>query len=216
MTRSHLLPLLALAIVACTPSVRTSSAPAPATNEYRTLLARLQAKDTSIDFTALRMAYAASPEYAPYGSDADDHRDSLKAALGRHDYRRVVSEADSALAIDFLDIRTHVLKAYAAEELGDRDGAAWDRIIAARLVQSIMASGAGTIDSPYVVISVAEEYAVLGMNNYEPGMQSLGKCGTRACDILDVTHRDTQEKRTFHFDITLPMTYMSRQFEGKH
>jgi hypothetical protein len=79
-----------------------------------------------------------------------------------------------------------------------------------------MRSGAGTIDSPYVVISVAEEYAVLGMNNYERGMQSLGKCGTRPCDIPDTTHRDTQEKRTFHFDITLPMTYMSRQFESKH
>ena len=29
------------------------------------------------------------------------------------------------------------------------------------------------MDSPYVVTSVAEEYAVLGMNDYERGMQSL-------------------------------------------
>src|SRR6266446_7766131 len=87
MNRSRFLPLLALAIVACTPTVGTSSGPAPATSEYRKLLVRLQAKDTSIDFTALRLAYAASPDYAPYGSDADDHRDSLSAALARRDYR---------------------------------------------------------------------------------------------------------------------------------
>jgi len=215
MNRSDLLSLLALAICACTPSVRTSSAPAPASNEYRKLLARLQAKDTSIDFTALRLAYAASPDYAPYGSDADDHRDSLGAALERRDYRRVIVEADSALGTDYLDIRTHVLRAYASEQLGDSAGAAWDRVIAARLVQSIMQSGAGTVDSPYVVISVAEEYAVLGMKNYQSGMQSLSKCGTRPCDILETTHRDTQEKRTFHFDISLPMTYMDRLFGSK-
>src|SRR2546428_10854164 len=109
MTRSRFLPLLALAIVACTPTVGTSSGPAPATNEYRTLLARLQAKDTSIDFTALRLAHAASPDYAPYGSDADDHRDSLSAALERRGDRRVIGEADAASAIDYLDIRTHGL-----------------------------------------------------------------------------------------------------------
>ncbi|OLC06322.1 MAG: hypothetical protein AUH41_13040 [Gemmatimonadetes bacterium 13_1_40CM_66_11] len=216
MTRSRFLPLLALAIVACTPTVGTSSGPAPATSEYRKLLVRLQAKDTSIDFTALRLAYAASPDYAPYGSDADDHRDSLSAALARRDYRRVIVEADAALTIDYLDIRTHVLRAYASEQLGDEPGVAWDRLIAARLVQSIMQSGAGTVDSPYVVVSVAEEYALLGIKHYQSGMQSLGKCGTRPCDILETIHQDTQEKRTFHFDITLPMTYMRRQFEGKH
>jgi hypothetical protein len=216
MNRFHLLTILAVATLACTSSVRRPSAPTPTTSAYHDILARLQAKDTSIDFTALRLAYAASPDYAPYGSDADDHRDSLNAALERRDYRRVIVEADSALGIDYLDIRTHVLRAYASEQLGDSAGAAWDRLIAARLAQSIIQSGAGTVDSPYVVISVAEEYALLGMNHYQSGMQSLSKCGTRPCDILETTHRDTQEKRTFHFDITLPMTYMRRQFEGKH
>src|SRR2546422_7463632 len=215
MTRSRFLPLLALAIVACTPTVGTSSGPAPATSEYRKLLVRLQAKATSIDFTALRLAYDASPDYAPYGSDADDHRDSLSAALERRDYRRVIVEADAALTVDYLDIRTHVLRAYASEQLGDNAGDAWDRLIAARLVRSIMQSGAGTVDSPYVVISVAEEYAVLGMNDYERGMQSLRECGTRPCDILEATQRHTHEKRTFYFDISLPKAYLDHLFQGK-
>lgn len=206
-----------MATLACAPAIRSPSAPPPAPNadKYHELLARLQGRDTSIDFTALRLAYAASPEYAPYGSDADLHRDSLNVALGKRDYRRVVSEADAALAIDYLDVRTHVLRAYASDQLGDTVAAAWNRAVAARLVQSIMQSGSGTAESPYVVISVAEEYAVLGMMNYQPGMQALGECGSRPCDILDATQRDTQEKRTFHFDISLPQAYMDRLFRNK-
>ena len=209
--------LLALGTLACAPSIRSSAAPPAASGgaKYHDLLARLQAKDTSIDFTALRLAYATSPEYAPYGSDADAHRDSLNAALGRQDYQRVILEADSALAIDYLDVRTHVLRAYASEQLGDATAAAWNRAVAAHLVQSIMQSGSGTADSPYVVISVREEYAVLGMNNYQRGMQALGECGSRPCDILETTHRETQEKRTFHFDISLPKAYMDRLFGTK-
>ena len=213
MNRSQLL-VLALATGACAPSVRSSSAPpAPSSAEkYHALLARLRAKDTSIDFTALRLAYAASPEYAPYGSDADSHRDSLNAALKRQDFQRVILEADSALAIDYLDARTHVLRAYASEQLGDTAPAAWNRGVAALLVQSVMQSGSGTADSPYVVVSVREEYAVLGMTNYQPGRQALSKCGSRPCDILETTHRETREKRTFHFDISLPKAYMDRLF----
>lgn len=217
MNRFRLLALAALATFACAPSVRTSSAPPAAlsADKYHGLLARLQAKDTSIDFTALRLAYAASPEYAPYGSDADSHRDSLDAAFARQDYQRVILEADSALAIDYLDVRTHVLRAYASEQLGDTGAATWNRVVASRLVQSVMQSGSGTVDSPYVVISVREEYAVLGMNNYQRGMQALSECGSRPCDILETTHRETQEKRTFHFDISLPKAYMDRLFGNK-
>lgn len=215
--RMPALSLLGFALaLACASQPRSVSAPAPATDTYKTLLGRLRARDTTIDFTALRLAYAASSDYAPYGSDADAHLDSLNAALARKDYRRAVAEGDSALNIDYLDIRAHVMRAYAAEELGDVAAAAWDRAVATRLVRSIMQSGSGTVDSPYVVISVAEEYAVLGMTGYERGMQALSVCGRRPCDILETTHRESQEKRTFHFDISLPQAYMQRQFGGKH
>ena len=209
---------LAFALLACAYTelqAQRPASPSAATATYHNLLAKLRTRDTTIDFTALRLAYAASEEYAPYGSDADDHRDSLNAALQRQDYARAVSEADSALNVDYLDVRTHVMKAYAAEHLGDSTGAVWDRIVAARLVASIMRSGAGTVDSPYVVISVAEEYAVLGLNDYESGSQSLGTCGRRPCDILEVTARRTGRHRTIYFDISLPTAQLNRTLQGK-
>ena len=182
---------------------------------YDSLLKRLQTKDTSIDFTALRIALTKSDHYAPYGSDADLYRDSLRAALQRQDFRRVLTYADSALSIDYLDIRTHVLRAYAAEELGDSSSGLWDRAVAGLLVHSIAHSGSGTVDSPYVVISVDEEYALLGMTGYQSNQQSLGRCGSTPCDILEAHNPRTGDKRTFYFDITLPAAFLNRMFQPK-
>jgi hypothetical protein len=216
MTRQQVLVLALLLEVPTSAWAQRPLASAPDSATYRALLSRLIAKDTTVDFTALRMAYAASPQYAPYGSPADDHRDSLNAALRRQDYQRAIDEADSALGVDYLDVRTHVLRAYAAERRGDSLTARWDRVIATRLVNSVTGSGAGTRDSPYVVISVAEEYAVLGMNNYERGMQALSDCNGRPCDVLEATDRQTHEKHTLYFDISLPKAHLDRLFDAKH
>jgi len=183
---------------------------------YAALLARLQSRDTSIDFAELRMALAASDEYSPYGSDGDAHRDSMGTAFARHDYRRVAAEADSALHYDYLDIRTHVLKAYALEQLGDTATSNWHRVIASRLVRSITASGQGTVQSPYVVIAVPEEYAVLAILGYAPsGTQAVVPCGAHECDVIETAHRETHESRDFYFDITLPRAHLARLFPEK-
>jgi hypothetical protein len=203
-------------LLAGTPTLVTGQQPPPTQDStYRHLLARLKARDTTIDFTALRLSFAASEDYAPYGSDADVHHDSLGAALERGDFRRALTEADSALAIDYLDVRTHVLRAYAAEQLGDDATASWHRAVAALLVRSVAQSGTGTVDSPYVVISVAEEYALLYMNGYRRTQQVVGQCGTRPCDVLDAENQETGAKQTFHFDISLPKAFLDRLFKPK-
>ena len=71
--RALVAPLVALAVLLGTAAQAAAQASAP----YRELLARLQARDTAIDFTALRLARAASDEYAPYFSPMQRHRDSL-------------------------------------------------------------------------------------------------------------------------------------------
>src|SRR5687768_14913239 len=89
--RSSLLPVpMVLLALGCSPQVRSLSAPIAVTDTYHALLTRLKARDTSINFTALRLSYAASADYAPYGSDADPHRDSVNAALRRQDYARAI------------------------------------------------------------------------------------------------------------------------------
>lgn len=201
---------LALLLV-CSP---TLSAGAQDAQAYRPLLGRAQAGDTTVSFTALREAWAASSEYAPYGSGADAHADSMRAAMGRRDWARAVREADAVLAVTWLDARTHVLKAYAAEQLGDTAAAERERGVAARIVQSVAASGTGTKESPFVVVTVAEEYAFLGMNGFRPAGQGMDRCGGRECDRMEAANPDTGERRTFYFDITLPTGHLRRALGG--
>ena len=184
------------------------------TAAYRALLARAQAGDTTVSFTALRHAWAASPEYAPYGSDADEHADSMRAALERSDWARAVREADAALAVNWLDAGTHVMKAYAVRQLGDAEAAYRERMVAAQIVQSVADSGEGTQQSPFVVVTVAEEYAYLRMHGFERRTQSLGRCGNHECDVVQAINPDTSETRTFYFDITLPYAHLRRAFDG--
>lgn len=188
--------------------------PAGAQGDYSTLLARAQAGDTTVDYTALRMAYAESPKYSPYGTEADDLRDSLAAALSRGDFPAAAKVADAALAIDFLDVRAHMLRAIAADRLGDAAAAARHRDVAERVVASVLSSGDGSETRSYRVITVAEEYAVLGMTGFEPRRQSLGRCVDRRCDVMLAAHRESGEERTFHFDITLLYESMSKQIRG--
>jgi hypothetical protein len=210
------LPIFMMAVLATAPALVLAQQPlSRGLDSYRTLLTRLQAKDTTIDFTALRFAFTRDSGYAPYGSAAVVHWDSLGAALQRREFQRALTEADSALAIDYLDVRTHVQRAQAAEQLGDSSSALWDRVVAALLVRSIQRSGAGTVDSPFVIISVREEYALLGMTGFRRGKQALGRCARALCDILEAENRATGEERTFYFDISLPKTALDRMFQPK-
>ena len=202
----------ALAILLlCTLAVPGRAQDAPS---YRALLARAQAGDTTVSFTALRQAWAASPEYAPYGSGADKHADSLEVALGRRDWARAVREADAALAVTWLDATTHAMKAYAVEQMGDTAAAERERAVARRLVESVTESGDGTERSPYVVVTVAEEYAVLAVARLRRGSQTRGNCGQRECDVLEATDPGTGKKYVLYFDITLPFAHLGRMLQG--
>jgi hypothetical protein len=149
---TRILPLIVLFLVAVAAAARGQDGA-----QYHELLARAQAGDTTVDFTALRRAWAASPEYAPYGSDADEHLDSVRAALQRKAWDRAVRAADAALAVNWLDAATHVLKAYAMEQMGDAAGAGREREVAARVVRSVAGSGKGTEQVPFVVVTLSAE-----------------------------------------------------------
>ena len=212
--RRPVVPLLSLLVaLACVAPPAAGEAQAQAA-PYRDLLARVQAGDTTVDFTALRMARVASTEYAPYGSAAvAAHRDSIDAALERQDFGRALAEADSTLGLDYLDIRAHWLKAYASAQVGDTAAEDWHLAIAAGLLGSIRASGTGTEQAPYVVISIAEEYAVLSVNGFKHTLQVLRSCGARPCDMFRATHQKSGEQHTFYFDVSLLKAHFYRQLE---
>jgi hypothetical protein len=185
---------------------------AQADSTYAALSARVQRGDTTVDFTALRMALAHSSRYSPYDSPDAAKRYDQYAEARRFDALRAA--ADTVLAADPTSIEAHVMRGYASAQLGDMPTAMLEGRIIRGFLGSLESSGDGSREHPYVVISVAEEYALLRMRQLQRGEQSLGKCGTVECDILTV--RDAQgHESTLHFDITLPTGHLRSMFEGK-
>jgi len=54
------------------------------------------------------------------------------------------------------------MKAYASARMSDTVAARREGMVAARIVRSVASSGAGTKESPFAVVTVAEEYRISG------------------------------------------------------
>ena len=187
---------------------------------YRALLRRLEGfaglprgADSvgATDFAELRRVYAQSSDYSPYDSDVD-LRNEMFGALQRSAFGEARRLADSALAGSYLDIFAHIGAATAAARLADTARSEFHRSMALGLMGAILASGEGTEASPWVVISVDEEYAVLQTQGLNRQMQSTGSCANgRRCDVLTAVDPQTGKTKALYFDITLPMGWLTRQ-----
>lgn len=221
MSHSRSLGLVAmLAAVLIAQRLGGQSAPPPpsatlADSTYLALLRPLRdSGDTTIDMTALRRAFAATSLYSPYDMDRDDQRGRVWARLDAHDPVAAAQIADSLLSANFLDFDAHIGAGAAAHGRGDSSAANRHFAIARALVRSIESTGDGrSAEHPLFVIAPSEEYSYLSVVGLRrSGMQSLGKCGGRACDVLEVRPRDGGEQFNLYFDVSLPMAWMTKQF----
>jgi hypothetical protein len=178
---------------------------------YGPLLAQARAQDTTLDFTDLRLAYTGSPDYAPYGVRDSDFRKAMYVAADSESFGSAMGWADSILAVNFVDIEAHGVASYALAQLGDSTRSDYHRWVTTGLLTSIDDSGDGSEAHPYLVISVAEEYAWASYRGFNrKGIQSLGECNHHPCDSVEFTNRRTQQDTTFHFDVSIPYNAMTR------
>lgn len=204
----RLLALLTLAVLAIAPAAAAQDA-----SEFPRLLARFQAGDSTVDVTALRMAYTQTDAYDPYGGD----RDALGAMWGHlsgERYAEAAEVAEGLLRDSWLDIAPHYVAAVAYTELGNDSAAALHAFAVRQLIASIGGPDDGrSPDAPMRVISTTEEYAYLNLYLLRRGTQSLGSCGAVRCDILEV--RDEHGKRfNLYFDISIPFGWLERSMSG--
>jgi hypothetical protein len=182
---------------------------------YLTLLRPLHdSGDTTVDVTALRRALAATSFYSPYDHDRDEQRHRMWARLDANDAAAAAAVADSLLSVNYLDFDTQIGAGAAAKELGDSTTAQRHFAAARAIVRSIESTGDGSSpEHPLFVIAPSEEYSYLGVVGLRrSGMQSLTECGGRACDALEVSPRDGGKQLKLYFDVSLPMTWMTKQF----
>lgn len=202
--RLHLRLLALLALTLAAPAAAQDGA-----DEYPWLLARFQAGDSTVDVTALRMAYTRTDAYDPYGADDVDQVRAMWGHLNGGRHAEAARAAEALLARNWLDIRTHVAAMAAYGELGNDSASLLHQRAAERLVASIGGPEDGrTPETAMRVIEIGEEYGYLLLNGLRPAGQALADCGGARCDAMTVQGRDGK-RFTVYFDIDIPYRWMT-------
>jgi hypothetical protein len=180
-----------------------------AENSYDALVAELKSGNSAIDYQALRYARAELPGYNPYEGLADPDKGDMFRALAGGNLDRVVTLANAIIERDYTDLVAHAALATVFERRGRRQEAVFERAVADGLLSSIQDSGDGmTPETAYVVISVSEEYTVLGAGGAQVTKQSLLQTARGPVDALEIVVNG--ERRTVYFDVSRLFAAMER------
>src|SRR5262245_57597854 len=144
--------------------------------KYQALLAMAKADPAAVDWQALRFAFADRPSFSPYGDAMD--RTAIRAAKAAGDWEGLLAAANKVLGVNYVDAEAHVAAAVAYGKLGRHDEGKRAHAISVAIIKSIMQGRDGkSPEQAFVVISVAEEYALLSALRYRREMQALVKIG---------------------------------------
>jgi hypothetical protein len=162
-----------------------------ATNTYSALVAKAKAGEP-VDFTALRMAYAAIPDHEASEEALDKKLEKMGSALDYPGHfqdkpacRKAIEETDKLLDAHYVSVQLHGLRMMCFQTLGDQAQAKREDRFVMGLYQSILAKGDGSSPEKAIfVVSPSEEEFVLGLNGFEE----------------DVS-RETMERDGHHFDV---------------
>ena len=161
---------------------------------YETLLASARSGDATVDWQALRFAYAETDAFDPFDRAAY-RRNAMIAAFSRDDFRGALTQAKSILADNFVDIDAHVVAGASFKHLGDEAGSEREFAIADALVKSIQASGDGSSPArPFTVISAAEETSFLRGGGLRITHRAVLKQDGHSYDVLRTADKDGNEQ----------------------
>jgi len=204
--------VLALALVAAA----APAAAQPAAPGYDALLARAKSGDATLDFAALRLAFAETPQYHPYGGPAAPFRDAMWKAYNGGDCAKAIEQAGKVIDLVFVDIDAHIVSDLCYRRQGDGASADLQHMIAQGLLRSIAQSGDGNSpETAYVVIGVDEEYSLLRALGHRPGEQALIKTNGHHYDRMAVKNAKTGASLVVFFNIDRPYGALSREFGGE-
>ncbi len=180
--------------------------------DYQTLLKRVMSFDRTVDFRALRLSYAETADYNPYGDDKAKKSEMFEA-LRNKDYDKAIADAQVILEKKFVDIEAHFVSSIAFNEMKNSERYNFHHFVTRALVDSILDSGDGkTPETAFIVIETGEEYTLLGMTGFEVVRQSLIKSNGHSYDKLEIKYRKTGELGVFFFNVDIPFNWLNKQF----
>ena len=197
----------ALRPLLCALGLAFAASPALAAEDYASLAKRLQDGDTTVDFRALRLAYAATPGYAPNRPTMLEHRRAVQKALSDAKFDEATSRVQRWLAEDPLNPFAHLGAARVYEKTGKAEQAKFHDDVAQGIGKSICGPGEGQDEAkPCPVISLDEELFYMAMFGFKFEGQHGQLCSDgSACDVFDVTDPKTNKGYVLYMDISRPL-----------
>lgn len=186
-------------------------------SDYQTLLNPLLKRvmsfgSAAVDFKALRLSYAETADYNPYGDDKVKKAEMFES-LRNKEHEKAAAAAQAVLEKKFVDIEAHFVCSIAFREMKNTGQYEFHHFVTRGLVDSILGSGDGkTPETAFIVIETGEEYALLGMIGFEVVRQSLIKSNGHSYDKMETKHRKTGEPAVFFFNVDIPFNWMNKQF----
>ena len=196
------------------PGPATAQEPAsPAQAKYDALVARVKERDATVDLAELREAFT---ETSAYTATAMVFYRALWTPLNSGDFPGALQVAEKVLATNYVEINAHMVASIANRQLGNVPRAEYHMNIANGLLRVVMSKGDGaSAQTPWIVIDISEEYAVMRALNLSMQSQGLSMANGVNMDTLQVIDMRTKEPRTLYFNVDRSMAAMSRGRQPK-
>lgn len=180
-------------------------------------VAMAEAGDPGVDFTALRQAYVRSPGYDGYGMGWRDDQMELIKAANVHDCAKLFTIADKIRKADYTYPLLHLMLANCYHGTGDSARGEREHAIFVGLRESLFKSGDGkSIDTAYVVITMAEERFILIMNRLQETGQALLNKNGHNFDRIEAVNSETGEKAEVYFNVDAMFGSLTRKLGDQH
>jgi hypothetical protein len=202
---------VALLLVGLALSSGNTRAAGPSYDDY---IAQVKAGKIEIDYTAFRLAYAASSKYAPYGTI--EIVSKMKKAYDAGDCPSAMAHAEEAFEVNFLQMDAHKIAGFCQKKAGNEEEARRHYAMFLGLFSSVLKSGDGlSPETAFVVIAVDEEYNVLETASFTPVKQERVNHGGSAFDRFEVKLPESDRTATLFFNVDRPHAQLARTLQKK-
>ena len=182
---------------------------------YDDLVAQVKSGKLDTDYTALRLSFASSPRYEPYGAVLVKVK-AMISSFSAGDCPGAMASAKEILETNFVQMDAHIVTGLCLRKAGDEDGARRERAVYDGLVNSVLKSGDGkTPQTAFSVIFINEEYKVLAALGLAPVKQSLVNEAGSSFDRLEAKSKTTGETVTLYFNVDRMLARLSQTLQQK-
>lgn len=206
-------PFVAAAIVFG--AISLSSASAATGPTYSELVAKAERDGLSINYTDLRLAYAASDGADLWGNTVNKDIEPMIKSAQAGDCDKALGYSDKVIKSEFIDILAHMVRSECFDSKGELALSAREDTIVAGLRDSIFGSGDGKSEkSAFVVVTLDEEEFVLSSLGLHESQQALLKSDGHSYDAIDASD-EKGAKSTVFFQIDVITAAEQKAFGGK-